>query len=162
MIRSRNGIEMLVNLINIGYCAMKLLPYKEETFSKYRNVSVQEFRIANVLKHLCWKLWNTSENEWVIIRSVYWQTRWKRKNDKKQEYQDNTDRIEIERTFSLSKRCYGMECITTKLEETLLTSIALSLFVTNLFKIQKRILYALLYLFQSKGSYEDRNLQISA
>ena len=55
-----------------------------------------------------------------------------------------------------------MECITTKLEETLLTSIALSLFVTNLFKIQKRILYALLYLFQSKGSYEDRNLQISA
>ena len=79
MIRSRNGIEMLVNLINIGYCAMKLLPYKEETFSKYRNVSVQEFRIANVLKHLCWKLWNTSENEWVIIRSVYWQTRWKRK-----------------------------------------------------------------------------------
>lgn len=30
------------------------------------------------------------------------------KVDKKQEYQDNTDRIEVERTFSLSKRCYGM------------------------------------------------------
>ena len=29
------------------------------------------------------------------------------------EYQDNTDRIEVERTFSLSKRCYGMSCITT-------------------------------------------------
>ena len=40
------------------------------------------------------------------------------KVDKKQEYQDNTDRIEVERTFSLSKRCYGMSCITTKLEET--------------------------------------------
>ena len=26
MIRSRKGIEMLVNLINIAYCAMKLLP----------------------------------------------------------------------------------------------------------------------------------------
>ena len=39
------------------------------------------------------------------------------KVDKKQEYQDNTDRIEVERTFSLSKRCYGMDCIATKLEE---------------------------------------------
>ena len=27
MVRSRKGIEMLVNLINISYCAMKLLPY---------------------------------------------------------------------------------------------------------------------------------------
>lgn len=30
------------------------------------------------------------------------------KADKKQEYQDTTDRIEVERTFSLNKRCYGM------------------------------------------------------
>ena len=66
----------------------------------------------------------------------------------KQEYQDKTDRIEVERTFSLSKRCYGMSCITTKLEETQLTSIALSVFVTNLFRIQRRILYALLHLFR--------------
>ena len=64
------------------------------------------------------------------------------KVDKKQEYQDNTDRIEVERSFSLSKRCYGMGCIVTKLEETQLTSIALSVFVTNLFKIQERILCA--------------------
>ena len=70
------------------------------------------------------------------------------KVDKKQEYQDNTDRIEVERTFSLSKRCYGMSCITTKLEETQLTSIALSVFVTNLFKIQRRILCTLLHMFQ--------------
>ena len=28
--------------------------------------------------------------------------------EKKQEYQDNIDRIEVERSFSLSKRCYGM------------------------------------------------------
>ena len=83
MVRSRNGIEMLVNLINISYCAMKLLPYKEEAFAGYRNASVQEFRfalseqireqifyvnlaqniethiksnvIANALKHLCSK-----------------------------------------------------------------------------------------------------------
>lgn len=46
MVRSRKGIEMLVNLINISYCAMKLLPYKDEMFSKYRTESVQEFRFA--------------------------------------------------------------------------------------------------------------------
>lgn len=83
MIRSRKGIETMVNLINISYCAMKLLPYKEETFSQYQNVSVQEFRfvlseqrrqqkfyvnlvqnietsiksnaVVNALKHLCLK-----------------------------------------------------------------------------------------------------------
>lgn len=68
------------------------------------------------------------------------------KEDKKQEYQDNTDRIEVERAFSLSKRCYGMGLIRTKIEETTLTSIALSVFVTNLFKIQARILFALFLL----------------
>lgn len=46
MVRSRKGIEMLVNLINISYCAMKLLPYQDEAFSKYRMESVQEFRFA--------------------------------------------------------------------------------------------------------------------
>ncbi len=84
------------------------------------------------------------------------------KVDKKQEYQDNTDRIEVERAFSLSKRCYGMDCITTKLEETQLTSIALSVFVTNLFKIHQRILFALLYLLCSWSQYEDRKPQIAA
>ena len=37
---------MLENLINISYCAMKLLPYMEETLSQYRSVSVQEFRFV--------------------------------------------------------------------------------------------------------------------
>ena len=64
--------------------------------------------------------------------------------EKRQEYQDNTDRIEVERSFSLSKRCYGMDLIRTKLYDTTLTSIALSVFVTNLFKIQSRILFALI------------------
>ena len=40
----------------------------------------------------------------------------------------------IESTFSLSKRCYGMSSITTKLEETQLTSIALSLLVIAFMK----------------------------
>ena len=46
MVRSRKGIEMLVNLINISYCAMKLLPYQNEAFFKYQTESVQEFRFA--------------------------------------------------------------------------------------------------------------------
>ena len=71
--------------------------------------------------------------------------------EKKQEYQDNTDRIEVERSFSLSKRCYGMDLIRTKLYDTTLTSIALSVFVMNLFKIQLRILFALIYLLELIG-----------
>ena len=46
MVWSRKGIEMLVNLINVAYCAMKILPYQDEMFSKYRTESVQEFRFA--------------------------------------------------------------------------------------------------------------------
>ena len=69
------------------------------------------------------------------------------KTDKKQEYQDNTDRIEVERYFSRSKRCYGLGCIVTKLKETQLTSIALSVFVSNLFRIQKRIFMRLFWQF---------------
>ena len=46
MLRSCKGIEMLVNLINVSYCGMKLLPYMDETFSEYRRESVQEMRFA--------------------------------------------------------------------------------------------------------------------
>ena len=53
----------------------------------------------------------------------------------KQEYQDNTDRIEVERFFSLAKRCSGAGLIMTKLEETTIHSIALSVMVTNMFAI---------------------------
>ena len=70
------------------------------------------------------------------------------KQDKKTEYQDNVDRIGVERAFSLCKRCYGMGLIVAKLEETQLTSIALSVFVMNLFKIQKRILSAILCVYR--------------
>ncbi len=37
---------MLVNLINISYCSMKLLPHLEESFTQYRDASVQEFRFV--------------------------------------------------------------------------------------------------------------------
>ena len=79
--------------------------------------------------------------------SKYQQSR----SEKKQEYQDNTDRIGIEREFSLEKHSYGLGLITTKLEQTQLTSIALSVFVANLFKMQRRILCALLELWGLSG-----------
>lgn len=46
MVRGRKGIEMMVNLTNITYCAMKLLPYADESFSDYRGCSTQEVRRA--------------------------------------------------------------------------------------------------------------------
>lgn len=46
MVRSCKGIEMMINLINVAYCAMKLLPYQDESFSDFRNNSVQDFRFA--------------------------------------------------------------------------------------------------------------------
>ena len=46
MVRSCKGIEMMVNLINVAYCGMKLLPYQDEKFSDFRDKSVQDFRFA--------------------------------------------------------------------------------------------------------------------
>lgn len=46
MIRRRKGIEILVNLINIVYFSMKILPWTEEAFSKYCAESVQEFHFS--------------------------------------------------------------------------------------------------------------------
>jgi len=68
--------------------------------------------------------------------------------ERKIEYQDNTDRIEVERGFSLAKRCYGIGLIRCKLVETTLSTIALSVFTMNLFKITKRILLTLLWFYQ--------------
>ena len=56
-----------------------------------------------------------------------------RKSSKK-EYQDNTDRIEVERFFSRDKRSFGAGLIMTKLDSTTLTSIALSVLAANIFK----------------------------
>lgn len=50
---------------------------------------------------------------------------------RKQAYTDNTDRIEVERGFSLAKRCYGLGLIRTKLDTTTRSSIALSILAMN-------------------------------
>lgn len=60
--------------------------------------------------------------------------------DKKTEYTDNADRVEVERSFSLAKRCYGLGRIVTKLEDTTRSSIALSILVMNVARIAARSL----------------------
>lgn len=43
-VRSREGIERLVNLSSLFYSAMTLLPYSDEIFSGYQSASAQETR----------------------------------------------------------------------------------------------------------------------
>lgn len=51
----------------------------------------------------------------------------------KAEKQDERDRIEVERFFSLDKRCNGAGLIMMKLKETAINTLALTVLVTNLF-----------------------------
>ena len=43
MVRIRKEIEMLINLINITYCAMKILPYQDKAFFKYKTEMCKSF-----------------------------------------------------------------------------------------------------------------------
>lgn len=60
----------------------------------------------------------------------------KDKKNTREEYQDNTDRIDAERFFSTEKRCNGVGLIMTKLEETTLSSIVMSVLVFFCFIFQ--------------------------
>ena len=51
--------------------------------------------------------------------------------NRKQEFQDAVDRIGVERSFSLAKRCFGLGLIVTKLDVTTRSSIALSVIAMN-------------------------------
>jgi IS5 family transposase len=55
--------------------------------------------------------------------------------DKQLERQDRTDRIEVERAFSLAKGHCGLGRIRTKLEETTRSSIMLSIITMNIYRI---------------------------
>ena len=61
--------------------------------------------------------------------------------EKKTAHQDNTDRIEVERGFSLAKRCFGMGLITTKLDITTRSSIALSILAMNISNLARALLF---------------------
>lgn len=53
------------------------------------------------------------------------------KPDRKVEYQDNNDRIAVERTFALAKHKYGLGLLVTKLDSTTRSSINLSIIAMN-------------------------------
>jgi IS5 family transposase len=55
--------------------------------------------------------------------------------NKRQEYIDSCERVEVERDFSLAKREFGMGLIRTYLYETSKTVIALSILALNLHKV---------------------------
>lgn len=55
--------------------------------------------------------------------------------DRKTEYKDNADRIAVERAFALAKQKYGLGLITSRLDETTRSSIALSVIAIILFHL---------------------------
>ena len=67
--------------------------------------------------------------------------------DKSQNYQDECQRVEVERKFSLAKRKCGMGLVTAKLQETAAHVIAMSILVLNLRKIQYSFLHFLHHLW---------------
>ena len=75
--------------------------------------------------------------------------------DKKEEYIDNADRVEVERSFSLAKRCYGLGRIMTKLDVTTRSSIALSILVMNVVRIAARSLRQLMISLFSKCNQQN-------
>ena len=56
--------------------------------------------------------------------------------NKVQDYQDECERVEVERKFSLGKRKCGMGLVATKPEDTAAHVVALSILLLNLRKIQ--------------------------
>ena len=59
--------------------------------------------------------------------------------DKKQDYQDQSDRVEVERQFNLAKRKCGLGMIVTRLEETTCHCLAMSVLLLNLRKLQRHL-----------------------
>ena len=78
-----------------------------------------------------------------VIRSGPGQTEKDELRDKAQDYQDECERVEVERRFSLAKRKCGMGLVTAKLQETAAHVIAMSVLVLNLRKIQCALLQIL-------------------
>ena len=81
--------------------------------------------------------------------------------EKKIEHQDNTDRIEVERGFSLAKRCFGMGLITTKLDITTRSSIALSILAMNISNLARAFLLSIFYPIFSLRSRDNERFEIA-
>ena len=64
---------------------------------------------------------------------------------------NDTDRIEVERFFSVDKRRCGAGLIMTKLSKTALASIALAVLVANLFGVQLPFLFLFYFMEAPDG-----------
>ena len=68
--------------------------------------------------------------------------------DRRQTYLDQNERIEVERQFSLAKRKCNLGKVKTKLEGTVGFTLAMSIVVLNLRKIQRTLSRLLLQLLR--------------
>ena len=75
------------------------------------------------------------------------------KAEKKTAYQENTDRIEVERKFSLAKRKFGLGLLLTKREDTTKTSIVLSIIAMNIDRLAAMLLCFIQFLVNFTLSY---------
>ena len=80
MVRSCKGIEMLVNLINISYCAMKILPYQKNNWTSifrqispsFNHYSSHQILIqARILAHCSHKLKNAVQSSQIVLHSNF-------------------------------------------------------------------------------------------
>ena len=75
------------------------------------------------------------------------------KAEKKIAYQDNTDRIEVERMFSLAKRKFGLGLLLTKREDTTRASIVLSIIAMNIDRLAAMLLRFIKFLLNIRLLY---------
>ena len=76
------------------------------------------------------------------------------KAEKKIAYMDNTDRIEVERKFSLAKRKFGLGLLLTKREDTTKASIVLSIIAMNIDRLAAMLLRFIHFLLNFGLSYD--------
>jgi hypothetical protein len=77
------------------------------------------------------------------------------KAEKKAVYKDNTDRIEVERKFSLAKRKFGLGLLLTKREDTTRASIVLSVIAMNIDRLAAMLLRFLQIVINIRFSYRQ-------
>ena len=75
------------------------------------------------------------------------------KEEKKTAYQDNTDRIEVERKVTLAKRKFGLGLLLTKREDTTKASIVLSIIAMNIDRLAAMVLRLIQFLLNFELSY---------
>ena len=75
------------------------------------------------------------------------------KAEKKIAYMDNTDRIEVERKFSLAKRKFGLGLLLTKREDTTRASVVLSIIAMNIDRLAAMLLRFIQFLVNFTLSY---------